>query len=283
MNERKALLWMLAPAAGIIGVLFAGGLWFAFAESISGGDGVTLRAYQVLLSDTEFLAALRLTLLVALGATAISAAVGLGLAIVLLPVVRRWSGVVTLLQVPVAVPHLAIAMVLINALSPSGLLARLGYAAGLIGGHGDFPQLLQDSHGVGILITYVLKESPFVALMVLAVLLRVDREYQDVARTLGASSWQRLRWVTLPLVAPALLSSSLIVLAFVFSAFEVPFLMGRPYPAMLSVVAQKRFLDPDLAQRPAAMAIAFVMMGIVTLLALLYSRVHRAGLERPAL
>ena len=82
----------------------------------------------------------------------------------------------------------------------------------------------------------------------LSVLLRVERDYDDVAKTLGASRWQRLRWVTLPLVAPALLSSSVIVLAFIFNAFEIPFLLGRPYPAMLSVVAQRRFLDIDLAQ-----------------------------------
>jgi len=177
------------------------------------------------------------------------------------------------------------ALVLINLASPSGLLARVCHAAGWIPTPAEFPQLLNDAYGLGIILTYILKETPFIALIVLSVLLRVEREYDDVAKTLGASRWQRLRWVTLPLVAPALLSSSVIVLAFIFNAFEIPFLLGRPYPAMLSVVAQRRFLDIDLAQRPAAMAIALVMLGITMLLAFTYSKAGKAvtGIERPSL
>ena len=95
--------------------------------------------------------------------------------------------------------------------------------------------------------------------MVLGTLLRLGDEYHSMARTLGASSWQRLRYVTLPMVSPAVASSSLVVFAFVFGAFEIPYLLGRSYPAMLSVVAQRQFMNADLIERPAAVAIAIVI------------------------
>jgi len=89
--------------------------------------------------------------------------------------------------------------------------------------------------------------------------------------------------VTLPLVAPAVVSSSLIVFAFIFGAFETPFILGRPYPAMLSVVAQQRYLDVNLAARPGAIALAVISALLTAALAWAYLRLTRAliGLERP--
>ncbi|MBK9313566.1 MAG: ABC transporter permease subunit [Acidobacteria bacterium] len=109
--------------------------------------------------------------------------------------------------------------------------------------------MINDRYAVGIILAYVLKELPFIALMVLALLARLGDEYDQLAQTLGASRWQRLRHVTLPLIAPAVISSSVVVFSFIFGAFEVPYILGRPYPAMLSVIAQRRYLDVDLAQR----------------------------------
>jgi putative spermidine/putrescine transport system permease protein len=154
----------------------------------------------------------------------------------------------------------------------------------LIEGPAGFPAVIGDPYGVGIVIAYVLKETPFIALMVLAVLVKLGDEHEQVARTLGAGRWQRLRFVTLPLVAPAVISSSLIVFAFVFGAFEIPFILGRPYPAMLAVVAQRRFTSPDLGERPGALAFAIVMTLVSILLVWLYGRIARiiVGVERPA-
>jgi putative spermidine/putrescine transport system permease protein len=281
-GEHWKAIAMLAPAALVMALLFGVGLASAFVESLSGGDG---QHYRQLLADGEFLVSLRLTLFVSVTATALSAVAGFLLAVALRPVVMRRPHVMALLQAPVALPHLAMALVVINVASPSGLLARIAYALGWIEMPDQFPALLHDAYGFGIIATYVLKEAPFLALIVLAVLLRTSPEYEALARTLGASRWQRLRYVTLPLAAPALVSSSLVVLAFLFNAFEVPYLLGRPYPAMLSILAQRRFVAVDLAERPAAMAIALVMFVFTIGLCGMYLRVARslAGEERPTL
>ncbi len=110
----------------------------------------------------------------------------------------------------------------------------------------------------------MLKETPFVAL--------------------GASPWQRFRHVTLPLVAPPVVSAALIVFAFIFGSFEVPFLLGRPFPAMLGVLVQRRFLGIDLNDRPDAMA-AGVLMSVLSALAVLgYLRLSSRLIgERPTI
>lgn len=267
---------MLAPAAFAFACLFGLGLGGAFLESVEGPGGWTLERYRALVAAPEFVASLRFTIAVSVTATVLSAVLGLAMALAMRPAIRRTPRLLALLQTPVAIPHLAMALVVINVAAPSGLMARVGWALGVIGSPADFPELLNDAWGAGIILVYVLKEAPFIALVTLASLLRLGAGYDDVARTLGASAWQRLRYVTIPLAAPALLSSSVIVLAFVFNAFEVPYLTGRPYPAMLAILAQRRFFDAEPAARPEAMAIAMVMFAVTALLCWVYFRAARS-------
>lgn len=279
---------MLAPALVVIGVLFGGGLMLAGINSLGyfapGGEkAFTLRHYLELVDDREVYASLWLSLKLATAATALSAAAGLALALGMREAARRSRALNLFLQIPLSLPHLAMAGALITLIAPSGLMARLASACGFIRQPADFPALINDRYGAGIMLAYILKEAPFIALMTLALLARLGDEYEQAARVLGASAWQRFRNVTLPLVSPALVSSSLIVFAFIFGAFEVPFILGRPYPAMVSVVAQQRYLDLNLAVRPGAIALAMVSTLITGILVWAYWRLTRSliGLERP--
>lgn len=291
MNKRSlAAAAGLAPALLVIVLLFAGGLALAAINSFgffapTGESAFTLRHYAAVVSEREFQQSLGLSIVLATLATLLSAITGLWLAITLRATATRSGTLSILLQLPIAIPHLAVAVALIHFVSPSGLIARLAYSAGAIAAPQDFPALIADRFGAGILIAYVLKESPFVAMMTLALLARSGTELESAARTLGASRWQALRYVTLPLVTPAALSASLIVFAFTFGAFDVPFLLGRPFPSMLGVVAQRRYMGADLADRPEAIAIAVLMTLITGFLAWAYLRLAHAasGVERPVI
>src|SRR5262245_4319929 len=113
---------MLAPALLVIALLFACGLVIALAQSLgyfapAGETGFTLAHYSALWSDREFRAALAVTLAIATTATLISAVTGLAVALALreLATRRRWLNF--LLQVPLAVPHLAMAVAVVNVIA----------------------------------------------------------------------------------------------------------------------------------------------------------------------
>jgi putative spermidine/putrescine transport system permease protein len=105
--------------------------------------------------------------------------------------------------------------------------------------------------------------------MVLSVLQNAGGELIEVGRTLKAGPWQRFRFILLPVIAPSLAAACLIVFAFTFGAFEVPWLLGRTYPMSLPVRGYKSYADVDLAARPEGIAIgliiALVVMGAVAL------------------
>ena len=278
-SQASTALLLLGPALVVLGTCFAGGLLFGVAQSIGLFSVVdvgapTLSFYARLLRSPDFARSLLLTFYVAGVATALSTLVGVALALLIRRAFRGAHFVRTLLALPLPVPHLVAAIGVALLLAQSGLLARLLYAAGLVATPAAMPALVYDRGAASIIVTYVWKGAPFITLVTLAALRSAPSELETVARNLGASPWQTLRFVTLPLVAPALLGASTIVFVFTFGAFEVPLLLGQSYPRMLAVEAFVRYGDTDLLVRPAAFALntliaAVTALAVVPYLALL--------------
>lgn len=275
----------LSPVLLIVIGLFGTGLASAFLESMTdrATGAMTARAYSAVLRDEEFRASLALTMWVSTVSTALATAAGVGIALLIARLTAGRSLTYALLQAPMAVPHLAMSIALLMLIAPSGWIARVMNAAGLVSDPASLPALVYDRYGIGIILAYLAKEIPFIAVVTTALLARIGPEYERVAATLGASRWQRLWHVTLPMLAPGVTSAALMVFAFVFAAFETPFLLGRPYPAMLSVVAQRRYLSLDLNDRPDAIAWALIMTALAALVIWAYLTLSRtiAGRSRP--
>ena len=269
---------LLAPALLVLGALFTGGLYAALVQSLGylpaiGATEITLDAYREVLGGREFFDSLLLTVYVAGASTVIATVLAVLAALALRHAPGRVSSVV--FQVPITIPHLVAAVGIALVVSQTGLGARLAAALGLIGAPGEFPALLYDRYSVGIILTYVWKEVPFVALVVLAGLRGVAGELEEVARTLGANAWQRFWYVVFPTIAPGVVAASLIVFAFTFGAFEVPFLLGKSYPTILPVMAYDEYRSIELADRPVAMAINVLIALITALFAAAYLRLSR--------
>lgn len=285
--------WLaLAPALGLVGLLFGSSIVNGLAQSLGylpyiGQRELRLDAYRDLLGGANhaarFWESLLFSLWVTGAATVLSALGALGAVAAL---GRRLGarrgraggrGMLLGLNLNFAFPHLVWAIGLLLLLSQSGVLSRLAAALGLIDRPAAFPVLVRDTAGLGIIIHYVTKETPFLLLMALAALRAQTEDYALAARTLGASPWQELRYVTLPLVWPALLSGSLLVFAYVFGAYEVPALLGVQRPRMLAVLSIDFFRDADLRSRAAGMAVSVLMAAAVLLVALLARRLGRRG------
>lgn len=278
MGGRIKIALLLTPALLVIGVLFGGGLISAVIQSLGylpaiGHMQISLDAYTEVLTGDDFLDSFLLTVYIAGASTVFSTVLAVLAALAL----RRGSGRLStvVFQLPITIPHLVAAVGIALIISQTGLGARLAAALGLIGEPREFPALLYDRYSVGIILTYVWKEVPFIALVVLASLRGVAGELEDVARTLGANSWQRFWYVVFPVIAPGIIAASLIVFAFTFGAFEVPYLLGKTYPTILPVMAYNEYRDVELTARPVAMAINVLISFITAVFAALYLRLAR--------
>jgi len=80
--------------------------------------------------------------------------------------------------------------------------------------------------GYGAQLTWTL---PFGLLIMLAVFNRFDRAYEEAARDLGASPWQTIRHVVLPIIAPSLIGVALFGFTLSYDEFARTLLTAGSY------------------------------------------------------
>lgn len=280
MYERYKPYILLSPALLIILVLFIGGLFFGLIRSFNyfpliGLTEPNLDAYVNILTSNGFLRSLLLTLHIAVTSTVISMIIAIVAGLVLRENFKGKKLMTFLFQLNLPIPHIVGAIGILFLFTQGGYLARLAFAINLIEQPADFPELVFDRFAIGIIAEYVWKEIPFIGVVVLAILQSVGDDYESLAKTLGANRWQRFRYVLLPLIMPGVLSVSVIVLAFTFGAFEIPFILGQSFPQHLSVLAVRNYTNPDLNARPEAMATAIIIAILSTILIFIYMNLSR--------
>lgn len=284
MSDRLKITLMLAPALAVIGVLFFGGLITGLMRSFNympviGLTEPNLDAYAGVLTSKAFYQSFALSFHIAFTSTVLAAVIGVAAALLLR---RSFAGrgiVSFLFQLNLTVPHIVGAIGILYLLSQSGSFARLAWHSGLILRPAEFPAVIFDPYAIGIILQYVWKEVPFIGLIVLANMQALGQDHEAVARSLGATRWQAVRHVLLPMIFPSLLAASMMVFAFTFGAYEIPALLGASSPQALPVMAYKAYTNVDLAARPDAMAISVIIALLSTVMIVVFARATRARIR----
>jgi multiple sugar transport system permease protein len=114
-------------------------------------------------------------------------------------------------------------------------------------------------------------------IILLAGLQAIPTELYEAARIDGATTWQRLRHITLPLLAPTLLVVSIITVAGYFQLFAEPYVMTRGGPlqstySVLFYMYDEGFKWWNLGRASATAFLLFVLILVATGLMLRLSR-----------
>lgn len=221
-------------------------------------------------------AAVQESLVIAVAATVLGAALGLVLATVILRTGRAVKVLVATAAAVLTIPHL------IGAASVGLLLSDVGLARRWSGvSSAAWPELVGGRWPWATVVELAWKESVFIALVVVASVGRRYPQLREVSAVLGASPWAQWRRVLLPLAAPAVASASLIVFVYSLGTYEVPRLLGRAYPEPLPVMAYRLFTDIDVTARPQAAAAAVLATALALAAALLcLPLIRRLGADR---
>ena len=278
-GDKIKIILSITPPLLIIILLFYGGIFYGLVQSLGyqpaiGKYEINFDAYyNILFSERYaklFWTGLALNLWVSFVSTFLAAVLALFAALAIRKTFFGKTVCNFIYSLNLPMPHLVVAVDIIFVFSQSGLLARMLAQLNIIASPGDFPVLVKDKYGVGIILAYIWKESAFFFIILMSVLQSLGENFEELAQSLGANRWQRFRYVILPLVMPSLFSASIIVFAFSFGAYEVPALLGVIYPQMLPVMAFEFFLNPDLNARSEGMALSIIIALIVMILVIIY-------------
>jgi putative thiamine transport system permease protein len=296
-SQRSAPILRLAPALTalvLVGPVAAGLLWtalpaFGWLPAI-GGEGLSLQPWRSLFLAPGFATALRLSISVGLATTLLALLLALGFCAWRAARPRR-RGFDRLLAPLLGSPHSAMALGFAFLIMPSGWLVRLvsPWLTGWLQPPVDLVTV-QDPYGISLIVGLLLKEVPYLVLMMLAASAQVQVEQTlAVARALGQESrvaWlktvfpQLYRQIRLPIFA---------VLAFSLSAVDVGTILAPTNPPPLALLAVRWLGNYDLALYfPAAAAcllqllIALLAIGLWLLAERLVAALGRRWLERGA-
>ena len=215
-----------------------------------------------LVSDDVVTDALRISLITSLSAAAISVVLGVPLAWMLARVPARGMGVLrSVVTLPMVLPPVVGGAALLFALGRRGIVGEpLNNATGLL-----LPFSIW-----GVVLANVFVAMPFLVVTVEGAIRNLDTEFEDAAATLGASSLQIFRRVTLPSIAPSLRAGVVLAWARALGEFGATItfagnLQGRTQTLPLAVFVA---LESD---RDAAVAISLVLV-VISLAVLLAMR-----------
>lgn len=251
---------------GIFGALMQSLGYFPFI----GMKEITLEYYSRIFTNSGFLKSLSFTLYI----SAISSIIAVILGIVIASlIVSLNSKKEYIYKIPMVVPHITVALFAITFLSDTGFFARMLYSMGIKNAQEIFASILFSSNGLGIILAYIWKETPYVMLTCLAVLKRLSSKHEMAAINLGASKWYAFRRVTLPMLLPTILSVFTIIFSFSFGAYEIPMLLGATVPKAIAVQAFIEYQNPMMSNRPYAMAMNMVIIGFCVIFVLLFNAI----------
>ncbi|OOC59392.1 ABC transporter permease [Paenibacillus ihbetae] len=191
-------------------------------------EGFTFEWYISLFDNRNVMEALMNSLTVAVVSTIISTMLGTAAALGLRNLGRRGrSGMNGLLYLPVIIPDI------IMGLSLLVLFSQLNIPLGK----------------TTVMIAHITFSISYVYVVVSARLSGMGKQLDEAAQDLGATPWQAFRHVTLPQIAPGIISGALIAFTLSLDDFMVSFFVAGPSSTTLPIYiyAQvKRGISPEI-------------------------------------
>lgn len=274
LGRTAPVLLALTVAPIVVGLAYAiGG---ALGVLGAGATSVSMTRVTHALSSAETWRSVGWTLVVSGVATAAAMATAVSVA------GRLWESRLgrRLALVPLAVPHLAAALGILLLLGQSGLLSRLAFAAGIIASPSQFPAMVYDRFGVGLVVSFFWKEFPFLALTAFALRASVPNAWIEAAQVLGASTRQVHRAVIRPLLVRGLVPATISVFAYLVGQYEMASLLGPSAPPALAVLTYERITEPMTERRGEAYVLAVLAMLLAFVLVGAYATTRRKLADR---
>jgi putative spermidine/putrescine transport system permease protein len=255
------VLLLALPAVVMLVGLFLYPVLYGIGLSLQPREGGgTFGNYSAFFADSYQSSTIWKTMRLALPAALFNVGVSVPIAYRLRGRFRGRRLLTAVLVLPVTLGTVLVADGLLRYLGPKGWFNRVIVDLGIV----DAPVRLIYNYW-GVLFSLIITGFPFAFLLVLSYLSGIDPTLERAAATLGANTWQRLRHITLPLLAPGLATTFALAFVLAFSVFPSANLVGEPanQTRVMAIAAyQSAFEKYDYSM---ASTIA-VLMGLVELL-----------------
>ena len=250
----------------LVGLPVFSGLIYAFLYSIGVlgvlNSEINFAAWTYVLTDVTFWKSIGFSLYVGVVSVSVSSVISFCLA-------YSWrenfkNGILSIIiYLPLCFPATVMAFFVYQMLAQSGFASRIAYFLQLTNSITDFPELINDVFGLGIIFTMIALISPFFIIL-FSSLYQSEKveELSALATTMGASKNQIIKKIVIPILFKKAAVSLLLFVVFVVGNYEVPLLLGRQNPQMIAVAIVQKIQRYNLFDIPKGyvMSILYVVL-----------------------
>ena len=277
MNKRKIYPTYFAAGAliiyfvlfflpGVIGVCYSFTNWSAYSDEL---HFVGFENFKTVFSlDENYLKIIMNTLAFTVITTVMKTLIGLALALLLTKKIKFLNMHRGIVFMPSVLSTLIIGMIFKSILDPkSGLLNTFFRSIGL-----DFlakKWLVSPDLAFGsVMAVDIWRGVGYIMTILIAGILSISPEYYDAAAIDGAGAWQKLRYITLPLLIPTLTTTTVLNVIYGMKVFDMVYALtnggpGKDTTEVLYTAVFKKFGTGQYAVGTALSSVMFVIMIIV--------------------
>jgi multiple sugar transport system permease protein len=270
---------LLTPAMLILIAMVIYPLIYSLSQSFTdfnlimlNGVWVGLKNYATALQDPDFLQSALFTLIFAFMSTGVQLVLGFFTALCLARVV--WArGIITIIMMfPMMVTPVVVGILWLLMFQPdysviNGLLAKIGI-------HGPIWLQQPATARIAVIVADIWQWTPFFTIILLAGILNLPREVLEAGEVDGATSFQSLTLISIPMLMPLILITTLIRLIDSFKTFDSIFVMTNGGPGASTEVMSLYIYRKGLPymEMGYASALSYLFVILLTVIATLLIR-----------
>jgi multiple sugar transport system permease protein len=285
-DTRRRLGWapyaLLAPSLVYLAVFFALPMVNAFGLAFQGdAGGYSLEPVRRMLGDGRFGDALRTTLLLVVVIVPIQFVVAMSMALVVNARLKGTDLWLYIFALPLGISELAAGIVWFSIFTEQGWLNSLLIRLDLIDGPFIF---LNYQRPVLLILTIVVAEAwratSIIMVILVAGLQGIPRDYLEAADVFGATPWQRVRHVILPLLRPSIRVALILRTILAFQVFATVIALAGSATNVLAGEAYRWYQnlrDPRVAAAYATLILVLSVVSTVLFLLLLPTEEDRSA------
>jgi multiple sugar transport system permease protein len=265
-GKRIAPYWLILPSILFLLIFFAYPMLEAFSLSFRDQAGNWgLDTIHTMIADVAFWPALRTTLILTAIIIPVQFFLALIMALVVQAKIKGANFFLYVYSIPLAISELAAGIVWFAIFTDRGYINTWLTQIGIL----SKPFIFLSYQNTGWLVFTVLmaevwRSTAIVMVILVSGLQSIPKEYLEAADVFGASLWQKVRRLILPLLRPSIQVALILRTIFSFQVFAVVMALAGRGMTLLAAESYRWYIDYQNENVAAAYAVLILLLSIIS-------------------
>jgi multiple sugar transport system permease protein len=263
---------LLVPSLVFLALFFAAPMVQAFGLAFQNVDGEwSTRSIRTMVDDARFFKALRTTLILIVVLIPVQFALAMAMALVINARLKGAGFWLYIYALPLGISELAAGIIWLAIFDRQGWLNSILEGVGILDQQFIFLNYQEPFWLIlAIVVAETWRATSIIMIILVAGLQGIPRDFLEAADVFGASTWQKVRRVILPMLQPSVQVALILRTILAFQAFAVVIALAGSGTTVLSAEAYRWYYDVRNSNVAAAYAGLILLLSVVATILFLW-------------